>query len=184
MRLTLHSVASEEEKGSTAADPPVTGERMAVVPREPAYTIRSPLARIIFALVCVPMALVAGILLVPNEAELFQDLRLLFLFLSIVACSAYGGILSGLLGTTLAYLGAVCFRNHWGLSHGLTPADAALLAAEGLAVNLIGWALDVARAALAAGMRTSANCRGRSWKLATKNASASGMTCMTASVSS
>jgi signal transduction histidine kinase len=147
MRLTLYSSAADAEKPSSIPERPVPGERMSVVSKEPPYTVRSPLARVVFALVCVPMALTAGVVLVPRNAEVFQDLRLLFLFLAIVACSAYGGILSGLIGTALAYLGAVCFRNYWGgLSHGLSPADSALLAAEGLAVNLIGWALDVARA--------------------------------------
>jgi len=120
---------------------------MAVMPPESSdATIRSPLARIFFSLICVALALAAGIILMPLEAEVFQDLRLLILFLSIVACSAYGGILSGVTGTALAYAGAVWFRRHYGLTLGLTAADAGLLAAEGLAVNLIGWALDAARA--------------------------------------
>ena len=147
MRLTLYSSAADPEKA--AADPArrPPGPRMAVTPKQaPTGAIRSPLARVIFSVICVPLSLLAGIVLVPRSAEVFQDVRLLVLFLAIVACSAYGGVLSGLLGTALAYLGAVWLRRFGGLTHGLTPADSGLLAAQGVAVNLIGWALDVARA--------------------------------------
>lgn len=146
MRLTLYSSAAETAKSLTSSPRRVSQERLSIAPKElPESTIRTPLARIIFPLVCVPTALAAGVILVPLDAEIYQDLRLLVLFLSIVACSAYGGILSGVTGTALAYVGAVWFRMHYGLSHGLTPADSGLLASEGLAVNLIGWALDAAR---------------------------------------
>jgi len=147
MRLTLYSSAADETERSPAPDRLSPAERLSVASKEPPYRVRSPAARIIFPLIFVPMSLAAGVVLVPTPVELFQDVRLLFLFLAIVACSAYGGILSGLIGTSLAYVGAVTFRIYWGgLVHGLSPADSALLAAEGLAVNLIGWALDVARA--------------------------------------
>lgn len=146
MRLTLYSSAADQAK-----EPVVfagrSQERMEVARKETAPgTVRSPLARVIFAIACVVLALVAGIAIVPRQAELFQNVRLLILFLAIVACSAYGGILSGLIGTTLACLGSAFFRKYGGPAHGQSPADSALLAAEGLAVNLIGWALDVARA--------------------------------------
>jgi signal transduction histidine kinase len=147
MRLTLYSsIADQEKKASAAPELPSPGERMAVSLKDPPYYVRSTVARMIFAVVCVSLSLAAGVTLVPHQAEFFQDLRLLCLFLAIVACSAYGGIVSGLLGTVLAYTGAVCFRRYGGgLAHGLSPADSALLAAQGIAVNLIGWALDVAR---------------------------------------
>ncbi len=147
MRLTLHSSAANRADAEPVSARRTLGERMAVTTADaPASAARTPAARIIFALTCVLLSLVVGVAAVPRPAELFQDVRLLILFLAIVACSAYGGILSGLLGTLLAYLGATALRKYGGLTFGLSPADSGLLAAEGLAVNLIGWALDVARA--------------------------------------
>jgi signal transduction histidine kinase len=107
--------------------------------------VRSPMARAVFATICVPLALTVGVVALPFGSEAAQNGRQLLLFLAVVACSAFGGVMSGLLGTILAALGAVWLWRYGGPVRGLGYADSGLLAAEGVAVSLIGWALDSAR---------------------------------------
>jgi signal transduction histidine kinase len=121
-------------------------ERLDISGPEQQPPVRSPIARVIFAAACVPTALVLDTAVIARGSATAQNVRQLVLFLAVLACSAYGGVVSGLVGTTLAVAGAVWLWKWGGPARGLSYADSGLLAAEGVAVALIGWALDSARA--------------------------------------
>lgn len=120
-------------------------QRVEISQREQPAPLRTPLARVAFPVACVPLVLFLGTILAPRASEPAQDVRQLMLFLAVLACSAYGGVISGLLGTALACSGTIWLWRTFGPSSGLSTADSGLLGAEGIALSLIGWALDVAR---------------------------------------
>jgi signal transduction histidine kinase len=97
------------------------------------------------AFVLVAIGLIVGELAPPSPSEGARDARLFVLFMAIIAGGVFGGAVCGLVATALGCAAALWLGKLGPPHHGLPPAAAALLAAEGVFVALIGLSLDRAR---------------------------------------
>lgn len=124
----------------------MNAERLVISGREQAGgPLRSAPGQVALAFVLVAIGLIVGELVPPSPSEGARDARLFVFFMAIIAGGVFGGAICGLVSTALACAAALWLGKMGAPHHGLPPSAAALLAAEGLFVAMIGLSLDRAR---------------------------------------